>query len=139
MLLSHSRLLRARSLVIQKNPTKLRGRIVGMSFLMSLEYRHSFYHTSQKSFRIRKWSIFLHFNCIGVIGDTGQTNRDLILSTDGMHNFSWALPCLSVQLCSQLDQGCALRVPGHKRAAALSTVPDLPHGPSSNKYPAAED
>lgn len=122
-------------------------------FPQASEYRHSFYPTSQKPSRIKKWSIFLHFHCIGVIGDTGKNNRDLILGTDGqryrdhilektattakMHNFSWALPCLSVQLCSQLDQGCALTVPGQKRAAALSTVPDLPHGTSSNKSSAA--
>lgn len=47
------------------------------------EYRHSFYHTPQKPSRIKKWSIFLHFHCIGVIGDTGKNNRDLIPGTDG--------------------------------------------------------
>lgn len=80
------------------------------------EYRHFFYHTSQKSPRIKKWSIFLHFHCTGVIGDAGQTKRDLILGTDGqtyrdfifwrdsnrskMYNSSWALLCLSAQLCT---------------------------------------
>lgn len=47
------------------------------------EYRHFFYHTSQKSSRIKKWSIFLHFHCTGVIGDAGKTKRELILGTDG--------------------------------------------------------
>lgn len=102
--------------------------------------RHSFYHTPQKSSRIKNVGQYFYTFTLLLLEDileklrgvlhSGQRYRETSYFGENSNSknapFSWALPCLSIQSSSQTNHSHALALPAQRKAADLPTILDLP-------------